>query len=187
MDEPFVGLDPVNVALLKEAFLAMRDQGKTLLLSTHQMEMVEELCESMVIVDKGRIVVGGPIRDVRRMSGRRVIRMAVAGDGDLDWVAGDGVRLIGRREDYAELEVGPGLDPQAILREAVRRGEEVTRFEIADPTIEEVFIEHVGAAPSDERKLAVAGATMATSVGSAGTGPIPGAPGAPGDPMGGQP
>ncbi len=66
MDEPFVGLDPVNVALLKEAFLAMRDQGKTLVLSTHQMEMVEELCESMVIVDKGRIVVGGPIREVRR-------------------------------------------------------------------------------------------------------------------------
>ena len=184
MDEPFVGLDPVNVALLKEAFLAMRDQGKTLLLSTHQMEMVEELCESMVIVDKGRIVVGGPIRDVRRMSGRRVIRMAVAGDGDLDWVAGDGVRLIGRREDYAELEVGPGRDPQTILREAVRRGEEVTRFEIADPTIEEVFIQHVGTAPTDERKLAVTGAPMAASAGSAGTGPIPGAPD---DPMGGQP
>ncbi len=91
------------------------------------------------------------------MSGRRVIRMAVAGNGDLDWVAGDGVRLIGRREDYAELEVGPGLDPQAILREAVQRGEEVTRFEIADPTIEEVFIEHVGAAPTDERTLATAG------------------------------
>jgi hypothetical protein len=75
-------------------------------------------------------------------------------------VAGDGVRLIGRREDYAELEVGPGRDPQAILREAIRRGEEVTRFEIADPTIEEVFIQHVGAAPSDERTLAVAGAAM---------------------------
>ena len=66
MDEPFTGLDPVNVQLLKEAFLEMRDRGKTLIFSTHQMETVEELCESIAIVDRGRVVVSGTLRDVRR-------------------------------------------------------------------------------------------------------------------------
>jgi ABC-2 type transport system ATP-binding protein len=157
MDEPFVGLDPVNVALLKEAFLELRDRGKTLVLSTHQMEMVEELCESMVIIDRGRIVVGGPIREVKRRSGRRIVRLAVDGDGGLDgfgWLKGDGLRVLRQGEDYTELEVAPGRDPEAILREAIARNIHLTRFEIADPTIEQIFIEHVGAPPSDdERKL----------------------------------
>jgi ABC-2 type transport system ATP-binding protein len=157
MDEPFIGLDPVNVALLKEAFLDFRDRGRTLVLSTHQMEMVEELCESMVIIDRGRIVVGGPIREVKRRSGRRIVRLAVEGDGGLGgfgWLKGDGLRVLREGEDYTELEVAPGRDPEGILREAVARNVHLTRFEIADPTIEQIFIEHVGAPPpDDERKL----------------------------------
>ena len=74
MDEPFTGLDPVNVRLLKEAFLEMRDRGKTLIFSTHQMETVEELCESIAIIDQGRVVVSGPVRDVKRAMGRQVVR-----------------------------------------------------------------------------------------------------------------
>ncbi|HEY4753727.1 MAG TPA: ATP-binding cassette domain-containing protein, partial [Candidatus Limnocylindrales bacterium] len=76
MDEPFTGLDPVNVALLREAFLELRDRGKTIVFSTHQMEMVEELCDSIAIVDKGRVVVGGSIADVKRQTGRVVVRLA---------------------------------------------------------------------------------------------------------------
>ena len=64
MDEPFTGLDPVNVMLLREAFLELRDRGKTVVLSTHQMETAEALCESVAIVDRGRTVVGGSLRDV---------------------------------------------------------------------------------------------------------------------------
>ena len=81
MDEPFSGLDPVNVQLLKEAFLEMRDRGKTLIFSTHQMETVEELCESIAIIDRGKVVVHGPVRDVKRAMGRRVVRLATDGDG----------------------------------------------------------------------------------------------------------
>ena len=82
MDEPFVGLDPVNVSLLKEAFGEMRKRGTTLVFSTHQMEMVEELCEAVAIIDRGRLVLGGPIRDVKRASGRQVVRLGVEGDAD---------------------------------------------------------------------------------------------------------
>jgi ABC-2 type transport system ATP-binding protein len=87
MDEPFSGLDPVNVGLLKEAFIEMRDRGKTLIFSTHQMETVEELCEAICIVDRGRVVVSGALRDVKRAMGRQVVRLATDGDGHgVDWL-----------------------------------------------------------------------------------------------------
>jgi ABC-2 type transport system ATP-binding protein len=156
MDEPFTGLDPVNVQLLKEAFLEMRDRGKTLIFSTHQMEQVEELCESIAIVDRGRVVVHGAVRDVKRDMGRRVVRLATADGGDAAWLEElDGVRIGRRREDYLELTVPTGTDPELILRSAIARGERVTRFEIADPSLEEVFIAHVGRRSNeDEAHLA---------------------------------
>jgi len=158
MDEPFTGLDPVNVQLLKEAFLEMRDRGKTLIFSTHQMEQVEELCESIAIVDRGHVVVHGAVRDVKRDMGRRVVRLATADGGDAAWLEElDGVRIGRRREDYLELTVPTGTDPELILRSAIARGERVTRFEIADPSLEEVFIAHVGRrANEDEAHLAPA-------------------------------
>jgi ABC-2 type transport system ATP-binding protein len=101
MDEPFTGLDPVNVALLKEAFLEMTDRGKTLIFSTHQMETVEELCESIAILDRGRVVVGGSVRDVRRSTGRQMVRLAVEGDPELAWLGTlEGVRVTRRGQDY---------------------------------------------------------------------------------------
>ena len=168
MDEPFTGLDPVNVGLLKEAFLEMRDRGKTLIFSTHQMESVEELCESIAIVDQGKVVVSGTLRDVKRAMGRQVVRLAVDGkhgngtDGtaDLAWVAEiPGVRLTRRGEDFSEYVVDIGTDPARILDAALARGARVIRFEIADPSLEEVFIEHVGrrAVAEEERHLAGTG------------------------------
>lgn len=157
MDEPFSGLDPVNVQLLKEAFLEMRDRGKTLIFSTHQMETVEELCESIAIVDAGRVVVSGTVRDVKRAMGRQVVRLATEGADGSAWVEQmPGVTLTRRGEDYLELRVSDGADPRSILEAAMARGERVTRFEIVDPSLEEVFIEHVGrpAAGEEERHLA---------------------------------
>ncbi|HET9416533.1 MAG TPA: DUF4162 domain-containing protein, partial [Candidatus Limnocylindria bacterium] len=151
MDEPFTGLDPVNVRLLKEAFLEMRERGKTLIFSTHQMETVEELCESIAIVDRGRVVVSGAVRDVKRGMNRQVVRLAVDGDGGTEWVNDlPGVSIIAARADYVELRVPADRDPETILRAALDRGDRVTRFEISDPSLEEVFVEHVGRRAVDE-------------------------------------
>ncbi len=152
MDEPFSGLDPVNVRLLKEAFIEMKSRGKTLVFSTHQMEQVEELCESIAIVDRGRVVVSGAVRDVKRAMGRQVVRLATDGDGrGVEWLTEiPGVELTTRREDYVELHVPVDRDPGSILRAAIDRGERVTRFEIADPSLEEIFVEHVGRRAVDE-------------------------------------
>jgi ABC-2 type transport system ATP-binding protein len=160
MDEPFSGLDPINVRMLKEAFLEMRGRGKTLVFSTHQMEQVEELCESIAIVDRGRVVVSGAVRDVRRAMGRQVVRLATEDGADAAWLEQlDGVRRMSHRADYVELQVPAGRDPETILRAALDRGERVTRFEIADPSLEEIFVEHVGRRAVDESEEHLAATT----------------------------
>jgi ABC-2 type transport system ATP-binding protein len=154
MDEPFTGLDPVNVRLMKEAFGEMRERGKTLIFSTHQMEQVEELCESIAIVDRGRVVVSGAVRDVKRAMNRRVVRLATDGDGHgVEWLGSvPGVSVTAEREDFVELRVPSDRDPEEILREALRRGNRVTRFEIAEPSLEEIFVEYVGRRATSEEE-----------------------------------
>ena len=159
MDEPFVGLDPVNVAMLKAAFLEMRDRGKTLVFSTHQLETAEALCDSVAIIDRGRIVECGATRDVRRSTGHQAVRLATADGDDTAWLDGlTGVTVTHDRSDYAELRVAREVDPQQILRAALDRGEEILKFEVTDPSLEDVFVERVGAGIVDEeRTLAAAG------------------------------
>ena len=168
MGEPFSGLDPVNVSLLKEAFGEMRKRGTTLIFSTHQMDQVEALCESVALIDQGRLVLDGPVLDVRRSTGRQVVRLGVEGDATLPWLADlEGVTVIRPGEDHSELDVR-GRDPQDILAAAIAHGERVTQFVIADPSIEEIFIEHVGRAPTEEQHLAEASTAAGGSAAAAG-------------------
>ena len=188
MDEPFVGLDPVNVALLKEAFEEMRARGSTLIFSTHQMDTVEELCDSVALIDRGKLVLAGPIGDVKRGTGRRVVRLGIDGNGraagaagdpaiggngtgrpDLAWIAElHGVRIARPGLDYTELDIDRDVDPETVLRAAMDRDLRVTLFEIAEPSIESIFIERVGRAPSEDRHLATAGAGGDAATGAAG-------------------
>jgi ABC-2 type transport system ATP-binding protein len=157
MDEPFSGLDPVNVALLKAAFLELRDRGKALLFSTHQLEQAEELCDSVAIIDRGRIVTSGQTREVKRSTGHQVVRVALAGDGNGEWLSGlPHVTVTRPGRDYTEVLVDAGANPQIVLQAAMAHGGDVLRFEVGDPSLEEVFVERVGAVDTTEQTLAPA-------------------------------
>jgi ABC-2 type transport system ATP-binding protein len=151
MDEPFTGLDPVNLILLREAFIELRDRGRTLVFSTHQMEAAEALCESVAIVDRGRLVAGGRVRDLKRASGRRTLRIVADEGAPAAWLATlPGVEAVRQDATGAELELAPSADPGAILAAIVGRGAAVTRFDLAEPSLEALFIEHVGRPSDDE-------------------------------------
>jgi ABC-2 type transport system ATP-binding protein len=166
MDEPFTGLDPVNLVLLREAFTELRDRGRTLIFSTHQMEAAEALCESVAIVDHGRMVAGGRVRGLKRASGRRTLRLAVDGELAPSWLA-ELPGVVGLRPDHGgfALELLPGADSAAILAAVLGRAGSVHRFEVVEPTLEALFIEHVGH-PADEGSTLVpdvATGTLSTS------------------------
>jgi len=144
------------------------------------MEMVEELCESVALIDRGRLVLAGPIRDVKRSTGRQVVRLALdgksidgSGNGETPaWLTKlSGVRVSRPGQDYVELAVDDGVDPESVLRAALDHGERVTNFLIADPSIEEIFIEKVGRPPSEDHHLAGAAGARGSGSSDAGTPP----------------
>jgi ABC-2 type transport system ATP-binding protein len=178
LDEPFSGLDPVNAGLLREAFIELRDQGRTLIFSTHVMEAAEALCDEVAILDHGRIVTAGPVRDVRRASGRQVVRLAFEGDGvnGGEWLTrSPGVTVTRPGRDYIEVVMAAGRDPHDLLAEAQVRGERLLRFEIADPSLERVFLDLVGRPVEDEAEshLAPDAASGSAAIDAAAADPRP--------------
>jgi ABC-2 type transport system ATP-binding protein len=148
MDEPFTGLDPLNLSLLRDAFVELRDAGRTIVFSTHQMEAAEALCESLAIVDHGRLVAGGTLSDLKRTSRARTVRLGVEGEILPNWLASiDGVVALRPAAGFAELELRPGTEPRDVLAAALARGALVSHFEVAEPSLEAIFIEHVGRPP----------------------------------------
>jgi ABC-2 type transport system ATP-binding protein len=148
MDEPFTGLDPVNLSLLRDAFVELRDAGRTIVFSTHQMEAAEALCESLAIVDHGRLVAGGTLAELKRTSQARTVRLGVDGEILPTWLATiDGVAAIRPAAGFTELELTPGTEPRDVLAAALARGAMVSHFEVAEPSLEAIFIELVGRAP----------------------------------------
>ena len=154
MDEPFTGLDPINLVLLREAFMELRDQGRTLIFSTHQMEAAEAMCESVAIVDRGRLVAGGRLRDLKRASGRQWVRLALEGaDPAPAWLAElHGVDVVRRDATGAELEILPTVEPASILAGILARNVRISRYEVVEPSLEALFLELVGR-PADEETV----------------------------------
>jgi ABC-2 type transport system ATP-binding protein len=150
MDEPFTGLDPVNVGLLKEAFDELRERERTIVFSTHQMELAEALCESVAIIDRGRLVAGGSVRSLKRAAGRRMARLAFDHGNPAAWVeALPDIALVRAGVDYVDVRLAEDADPRAVLNQVLANGAPVTQFELREPTLEALFIGLVGR-PAEE-------------------------------------
>jgi ABC-2 type transport system ATP-binding protein len=166
MDEPFTGLDPLNLVLLRDAVMELRDRGRTLILSTHQMEAAEAMCESVAIIDHGRLVAGGKVRDLKRASGRRTLRIALEGDMAPAWLTElPGMTAARLNAGGAELDLLPTADPAAIMSAVIARGAAIARFEVVEPSLEALFIEHVGRPADDETEPVPDGLAPSVSAG----------------------
>ncbi|RIM15986.1 ABC transporter ATP-binding protein [Staphylococcus chromogenes] len=142
LDEPFSGLDPVNVELLKKAVIDLNQQGTTIIFSSHRMEHIEELCDDVCILNRGQMVVQGPLQQVKRESGYQ--RVIVDADYDLqDLATLPGVLEMKITPKGTLFMIENEQVAHHIYQELQTRGF-VRHFEILDPTIQEIFIEKVG-------------------------------------------
>ncbi|MBZ5542945.1 MAG: ATP-binding cassette domain-containing protein [Acidobacteriia bacterium] len=145
LDEPFTGLDPLNAQVIKDIMLEMRQQGTTLILSTHRMEQVEMMCDSICLIHQGRKVLDGELAAIKRSYGKNTLRIQYAGNGGFL----DLPELIESTNHYGavvEVKLRPGADPQEILKLAVQRGVRISRFELIEPPLNDIFIEKVSEA-----------------------------------------
>jgi len=142
LDEPFSGLDPVNATTVKDVMLEMRDRGTTVALSSHRMEQVERMCDSICLIDKGRNVLDGELRAIKQSYGKNTVQIEFTGsDAFLSHAA---VASVNRFGSGAEAKLKPGADPQEILKAAVQSGAQISRFELLEPSLSDIFIEKTG-------------------------------------------
>jgi ABC-2 type transport system ATP-binding protein len=144
LDEPLSGLDPIGVNVMRDVFVDLRRRGKTVVLSSHQMETVERLCDSIALIHRGRKVLEGAVSEVKSRHGKNTIVLAYEGDGAF-LSSLPGVQKVSDFGRYVEIRMADGADPQSILREAAARIR-VTRFEVVEPSLHDIFVEKVTAA-----------------------------------------
>ncbi|CCQ98658.1 Na+-efflux ABC transporter (ATP-binding protein) [[Clostridium] ultunense Esp] len=142
MDEPFSGLDPVNSDLLKKVVLDLADSGTTIIFSSHRMEQVEELCQDLVILRRGKPVVQGNLKEIKRAYGKKNIILHA--DGDLSFLSRvEGVTRVERTAVGAIVKVVSEEVSQRVLQEAMKAGF-ITKFALEEPSLHEIFVEKVG-------------------------------------------
>jgi ABC-2 type transport system ATP-binding protein len=142
LDEPFSGLDPVNVEVLKEIILELKAAGRTIIFSTHQMEVAEKICDDICLVNRSRKVLEGSIREVKRGFSRNAVALRLVG-GESVLADPRFVSKIQRHSDGLETLLAEGADPQELLRELVAANATIERFEMIEPSLNDIFIEKV--------------------------------------------
>jgi len=142
LDEPFTGLDPINTRLLKELILEQRDKGATVILSTHRMDQVEQMCESICLIHEGRSVLSGALSEIKASYGESTVNLEYEGPaGSLEGLAG--VREVRDSGRTASLLLEDGGASQDVLRQLVDRVR-VRSFALGEPSVEDIFLDKVG-------------------------------------------
>jgi ABC-2 type transport system ATP-binding protein len=148
LDEPFSGLDPVNSQVMKDVVVNLAREGRTVLFSTHIMEQAEKMCDRIVIIARGRIVVDGTLSEVKREYGGRHVALCFTRNRDRAARVLADRGLIQKVDDYgasAEVELAPSGDAERLLRTLVQEDVGLSRFEVVEPSLQSIFISKVGA------------------------------------------
>src|SRR5918992_1539670 len=142
LDEPFSGLDPVNVELMKQTILEKKVEGKTIILSTHQMEIAEKLCDDVCMINRSHKVLDGRLREIRRSFARNAVELQITGG---DGVLNDPSLVANIRENGDDFEVllAPGAEAQTLLKRLIENGAVINKFELAEPSLHDIFIAKV--------------------------------------------
>src|ERR1700761_8713799 len=141
MDEPFSGLDPVNAQLLEKTLLELKDDGKAIVFSTHRMDQVEKLCDSICLINQGQAVLSGRVREIKSRYERN--RIIVEYEGSSEFLKSAEIAEAKNFSGHAEIRLKPHGDAQKLLREASAAAR-IFRFEMVEPSLEEIFIQTVG-------------------------------------------
>lgn len=143
LDEPFSGLDPVNVELLKNAVIDVAKEGTTIIFSSHRMDQVEEFCEHLCILHKGRPVVHGSLREIKRQFGKKNIEIHT--EANLDFLQDkNGVTKLKKTAQGYKVQIAEDEVSQRILKEIADKGF-ITKFALEEPSLHDIFVEKVGA------------------------------------------
>jgi ABC-2 type transport system ATP-binding protein len=142
LDEPFSGLDPANTVALKDVLLEAKKAGKTILFSTHRMDTVERLCDAICLIDHGKSVLSGDLREVKSRYGRNNVQLEYEGDSKFLEDA-TLVQSFNNYGKYVEVRLQPGADAQKLLHNAASNCR-INKFELMEPSLEEIFIDVVG-------------------------------------------
>ena len=141
MDEPFSGLDPVNTTLLQDALLELKSRGKAILFSTHRMDQVEKLCDAICLVNHGEAVLSGKMREIKSRYERN--HVIVEFEGSADFLKSTEIAEANNYSGHAEIKLKPHGDAQKLLHQAASTAT-IYRFELVEPSLEEIFIQTVG-------------------------------------------
>jgi len=141
LDEPFSGLDPVSVNLLKNVIIDLKQSGKSIIFSTHQMEQVEQMCDDICLVNHGTHVLSGGLKEVKRRFGKNTVILDY--EGPDSFLGDDLIKRHNRFPNYSEILLNEGADAQEVLKRALAAGARVNRFELVEPSLNEIFIESV--------------------------------------------
>ncbi|HAR85498.1 MAG TPA: ABC transporter ATP-binding protein [Clostridium sp.] len=143
LDEPLSGLDPVNTDLFKDIIKEEIARGKYIIMSSHQMSTIEEFCENLVILNKGKTVLSGNLKEIKRSYGRN--HLILNCDGDIkELLEKANMKILNENQDYIELSINSEDEATSLLKEILSRNIQVIRFELREPTLHEIFIEKVG-------------------------------------------
>ena len=147
MDEPFSGLDPVNATLLIDTLIELRAAGRTILFSTHRMDQVEKMCDEIALIHNGNLILSGSMAEIKAAYPRDRVQMTFTGDES--FLRHPSVESAKNYAGHAEIKLrglaGREPDAQPLLADAIARGTRISRFEVTEPTLEEIFIEKVEA------------------------------------------